>query len=94
MDTHTSHDPNNPINWNGKDAELCERCHNELTPEEEEEKLCFECIEEKETEEEERKELEKQFLKFPELEEDEKIKINIKAQRDTLKHPTPKTVKR
>ena len=28
--------------------------------------------------EEERKELEKQFLKFPELEEDEKLRINLK----------------
>ena len=57
---------NDPTEFNGKESELCERCHNELsTPEEEEEKKCFECIEE----EEERKELERQFLKFPELEE-------------------------
>tara|TARA_R110000765_G_scaffold350330_1_gene440428 strand:+ start:104 stop:418 length:315 start_codon:yes stop_codon:yes gene_type:complete len=82
MDNYISNDNNNPINWNGKESELCERCHNILTPEEnqEEQKKCFECIEE----EEERKELEKQFLKFPELEEDENLKINLKAQRDTL----------
>tara|TARA_R110000765_G_scaffold19842_1_gene51707 strand:+ start:906 stop:1145 length:240 start_codon:yes stop_codon:yes gene_type:complete len=56
-----------PTEWNGKEAELCERCHNILTPEgnQEEQKKCSECIEE----EEERKELEKQFLKFPEIEE-------------------------
>ena len=56
-----------PTEFNGKDMEQCNNCQNDLnTTEEEEEKLCFECIEE-----EERKELEKQFLKFPELEEDE-----------------------
>ena len=71
MDNYITNDPNNPINWNGKDAELCERCHNELTEEEAEEvagclvRECNECVEEQE----ERKELEKQFLKFPELEE-------------------------
>ena len=55
MDNHISNDNNNPINWNGKESELCERCHNDLnTPEEQEEKNCFECIEEKE----ERKNLE------------------------------------
>ena len=54
MDTHTAHDPQNPINWNGKDAELCDRCHNELTEEESEEaagllvRQCSECIEEEE----------------------------------------------
>ena len=75
-----------PTEFNGKEAELCERCHNELTKEEIEEvagclvRQCSECNEE----EEERKELEKQFLKFPELEEDEKLKINLKAQRETL----------
>ena len=82
MDNHTANDNNNPINWNGKEPAICERCHNILTPEEykNQQKNCFECIEEIE----ERKELEKQFLKFPELEEDEKLKINLKAQRDTL----------
>tara|TARA_R110000751_G_scaffold182932_1_gene289756 strand:- start:110 stop:376 length:267 start_codon:yes stop_codon:yes gene_type:complete len=71
MDNHISNDNNNPINWNGKEAELCERCHNELTKEEIEAvegslvRQCSECNEE----EEERQELEKQFLKFPELEE-------------------------
>ena len=96
MDTHTSNDPNNPINYNGKDLELWGRCHNELTKEEEEEKKCFECIEEEEEKQDfinkinelkkikERQELEKQFLKFPELEEDEKLEINLKAQRETL----------
>ena len=91
MDSHISNDPNNPINWNGKEAELCERCHNELTESEAEEvagcliRQCSECNEEEEeAKEEKRQELENQFLKFPELEEDEKIKINLKAQRDTL----------
>ena len=70
MDNYITNDPNNPINYNGKDIKQCNVCHNDLnTPEEEEEKLCFECIEQKETEKEERKELEKQFMKFPELEE-------------------------
>mgnify|MGYP003681502526 CR=1 FL=1 len=56
-----------PTEWNGSEPATCERCHNILTPEEEQEeqKKCFECIEEAE----ERKELEKQFLKFPELED-------------------------
>ena len=160
MDSHISNDPNNPINWNGKEPELCERCHNELTESEAEEvvykykvlrkysygwdngffsddngeaptlfcskkeaendikehikdiksaiklgnmgkdslearedfkivpsagRQCDECNEEEEAEEgEKRQELENQFLKFPELEEDEKIKINLKAQRETL----------
>ena len=57
-----------PTEFNGKDIQQCNVCQTDLnTSEEQEQKLCFECIEEKE----ERKELEKQFLKFPELEEDE-----------------------
>ena len=65
MDNYISNDPNNPINYNGKDVQQCNICQNDLnTTEEQEQKLCFECIEEQE-----RKELEKQFLKFPELEE-------------------------
>ena len=54
MDTHTAHDPQNPINWNGKDEELCDRCQNELTEEEAEEvagqlvRQCNECIEDEE----------------------------------------------
>ena len=67
-----------PTEFNGKDIQQCNNCQTDLnTSEEQEEKLCFECIEEK-------KELEKQFLKFPELEEDQKLKINLKAQRETL----------
>tara|TARA_R110000764_G_scaffold171605_3_gene258402 strand:- start:1596 stop:1853 length:258 start_codon:yes stop_codon:yes gene_type:complete len=70
MDNYITNDNNNPINWNGKEAAICERCHNELTEAEAEAvegcliRQCSECNEE----EEERKELEKQFLKFPELE--------------------------
>tara|TARA_R110000850_G_scaffold27004_3_gene76719 strand:+ start:279 stop:539 length:261 start_codon:yes stop_codon:yes gene_type:complete len=68
MDNYITNDPNNPINWNGKDIKQCNVCQNDLnTTEEEEEEKCFKCIEE----EEERKELEKQFLKFPELEIEE-----------------------
>jgi hypothetical protein len=69
MDNYITNDPNNPINWNGKDIKQCNVCQNDLntTEEEEEEEKCFKCIEE----EEERKELEKQFLKFPELEIEE-----------------------
>tara|TARA_R110000824_G_scaffold315329_1_gene502482 strand:- start:1021 stop:1197 length:177 start_codon:yes stop_codon:yes gene_type:complete len=54
MDTHTQNDRNNPINWNGKEAEICERCHNELTEEEALEvagclvRECNECIEDQE----------------------------------------------
>ena len=84
MDNYISNDPNNPINWNGKEAAICERCHNELTEEEAEAvagcliRQCSECNEEEEERPEnideliiylQRKELEKQFLKFPELEE-------------------------
>ena len=70
-----------PTEFNGKDIEQCNNCQTDLnTTEEQEEKMCFECIEEIE----EKKELEKKFLKFPELEEDEKLKINLKAQRETL----------
>ena len=55
-----------PTEFNGKDIQQCNVCQTDLnTSEEQEQKLCFECIEEKE----ERKELEKQFLKFPELED-------------------------
>ena len=55
-----------PTEFNGKDIQQCNVCQTDLnTTEEKEEKLCFECIEEIE----ERKELEKQFLKFPELED-------------------------
>ena len=55
MDNHISNDPNNPINYTGKDIEQCNICQNDLnTSEEKEEKMCFECIEEKE----ERKNLE------------------------------------
>ena len=82
-----------PTEFNGSEPATCERCHNILTPEEdqEEQKKCFECIEEQEERPEnideliiylQRKELEKQFLKFPELEEDQKI--NLKAQKDAL----------
>tara|TARA_R110002124_G_scaffold168593_4_gene336137 strand:- start:1593 stop:1877 length:285 start_codon:yes stop_codon:yes gene_type:complete len=43
-----------PTEFNGKDIQQCNVCQNDLnTTEEQEEKLCFECIEEKE----ERKEL-------------------------------------
>ena len=96
MDNYINNDPNNPINYNGKDIEQCNICQNDLNAsEEKEEKLCFECIEEKEKQDfinkinelkklKERKELEKQFLKFPELEEDENLKINLKAQREAL----------
>tara|TARA_R110002167_G_scaffold9365_1_gene42767 strand:- start:3614 stop:3826 length:213 start_codon:yes stop_codon:yes gene_type:complete len=70
MDNYIINDNNNPINWNGKDIAQCNICQNDLnTSEEEEAKLCFECIEEKETEKEERKELEERFMKFPELED-------------------------
>ena len=70
-----------PTEFNGKDIEQCNVCQTDLnTTEEQEQKLCIECIEEKE----ERKELKKQFLKFPELEEDEKLKVNLKAQREAL----------
>ena len=55
-----------PTEFNGKDIQQCNVCQTDLnTSEEQEQKLCSECIEEKE----ERKELEKQFLKFPELED-------------------------
>ena len=47
MDTHTQNDPNNPINFEGKEAERCTLCDNDiLTPEEIDEKHCFECMEE------------------------------------------------
>jgi len=49
MDNYITNDPNNPINWNGKEIEQCNICQNDLnTSEEKEEKLCFECIEAKE----------------------------------------------
>jgi hypothetical protein len=61
-----------PTEFNGKDIQQCNVCQTDLnTSEEQEQKLCFECIEEKE----ERKELEKQFLKFPELEETKEKKV-------------------
>ena len=34
MDTHTQHDPNNPINFNGIEAIICTLCAEDLTPEE------------------------------------------------------------
>ena len=37
----------NPINFEGKESERCTLCDNDiLTPEEIDEKMCFECIEE------------------------------------------------
>ena len=46
MDTHTQHDHNNPINFNGKESERCKLCDNELINEEtqEEEGYCFDCF--------------------------------------------------
>ena len=49
MDTHTQNDPNNPINFNGKEAERCTLCDNDLTPEEiteqdNENKYCDDCF--------------------------------------------------
>ena len=36
-----------PTEWNGTEIERCERCDKDvLTPEEVDEKMCFECIEE------------------------------------------------
>jgi predicted CXXCH cytochrome family protein len=45
MDTHTAHDSNNPINWDGKEPELCELCHNELEESDikADSKFCEEC---------------------------------------------------
>ena len=38
---------NNPTEFNEQEPERCERCDNDiLTPEEVEEKMCFECMEE------------------------------------------------
>jgi|TARA_R110001606_G_scaffold368115_1_gene523836 hypothetical protein len=43
----------NPIEWNEPEPQRCERCDNDiLTPEEIEEKHCFECMEEMEIEDE------------------------------------------
>ena len=43
----------NPIEWNESEPERCVRCDNDiLTPEEVEEKHCFECMEEMEIEDE------------------------------------------
>ena len=43
----------NPIEWNESELERCGRCDNDiLTPEEVEEKHCFECMEEMEIEDE------------------------------------------
>ena len=49
MDSHIANDNNNPINWNGKEAELCALCHNELTKEEiieqfDDLKFCNDCF--------------------------------------------------
>ena len=68
MDTHTQNDRNNPINWNGENKK-CSECQEELTMNDYAD-ICSDCFNKEEpTEEEERKELEKQFLKFPDLEE-------------------------
>ena len=43
----------NPTEFNGSEAERCERCDNDiLTLEEIEEKMCFECMEELEIQDE------------------------------------------
>jgi len=49
MDTHTQNDPNNPINFDGKEIERCTLCDNDLTEEEVIEqdtkhKYCNECF--------------------------------------------------
>lgn len=42
-----------PAEFNGKEPERCQRCDNDiLTPEEIEEKMCFDCMEELEIEDE------------------------------------------
>ena len=72
MDNYTANDNNNPINWDGKEEIICTMCHNILNNQEikingdDPNPYCSECNKE----EEERKELEKQFLKFPELEKE------------------------
>ena len=40
----------NPIEWDGKESEKCQRCHNDLTFDEIQNELfeCFECIEDQE----------------------------------------------
>ena len=64
---------------------ICNDCFNKEEPtEEEEEKQDFINKINELKKLKERQELEKQFLKFPELEEDEKLKINLKAQREAL----------
>ena len=68
MDNYISNDFNNPINWNGSNIK-CSECSEELTMDDFAD-ICSDCFnkEEPTKEEEERKELEKQFLKFPDLE--------------------------
>tara|TARA_R110000751_G_scaffold157001_2_gene262414 strand:+ start:136 stop:312 length:177 start_codon:yes stop_codon:yes gene_type:complete len=44
---------NNPIEWNEQEPQRCKRCDTDiLTPEEVEEKMCFECMEEMELQDE------------------------------------------
>jgi hypothetical protein len=53
MDTHTQNDPNNPINFNGKEQEECLRCALYIyTPEEIEENMCNDCMDELEIKDE------------------------------------------
>jgi len=67
----------NPTEFNGSEAQKCERCHNDLTNDEvnECERECFDCIKEQEQEgkytpelSDERKDLLKRFMEFPTLE--------------------------
>jgi len=47
MDTHTQHDPNNPINFNDEEPPRCKICDNILQPEEiqeDETEICDECF--------------------------------------------------
>lgn len=52
MDTHTQHDPNNPINWNGNNKE-CSQCSTQLDWRFDYEDICNTCYNKEEEEEEE-----------------------------------------
>ena len=68
MDNYISNDNNNPINWDGENK-ICSGCSEDLTINDYSD-ICSDCFnkEEPTEEEQERKELEKQFLRFPDLE--------------------------
>lgn len=60
MDTHTQQDPNNPINWSGKN-EICSECEEELTISDYS-TICNECHNKEDEESIERTELDKAIV--------------------------------